>query len=62
MSDDKLLYCSFCGRRQDEVWMAVGGIESGAIICDVCLEVAADLLCREHEKREALGGMNANQP
>lgn len=61
MSGDKLLYCSFCGRRQDEVWSMFGGVELDPIICDVCLERAVDLLCHEHEKREALGENNANQ-
>lgn len=39
MASRKTKYCSFCGKREDEVFKMVEG--PGANICDECVETAA---------------------
>ena len=43
---DKLLYCSFCGKSQDEVIKLMAG--PSVFICDECVE-----LCNEVIRKEA---------
>ncbi|HIC99972.1 MAG TPA: ATP-dependent Clp protease ATP-binding subunit ClpX [Piscirickettsiaceae bacterium] len=48
---DKDLYCSFCGKHQDEVRKLIAG--PGVYICDECVELCNEIL------REEFGGDNA---
>jgi ATP-dependent Clp protease ATP-binding subunit ClpX len=45
---DKMLYCSFCGKSQDEVRKLIAG--PSVYICDECVELCNDIL------REEFGG------
>jgi len=42
MSEDKNLYCSFCGKGQDEVRKLIAG--PSVYICDECVELCNDIL------------------
>jgi len=42
MSEDKTLYCSFCGKGQDEVRKLIAG--PSVYICDECVELCNDIL------------------
>ncbi|WP_127470794.1 ATP-dependent Clp protease ATP-binding subunit ClpX [Thiomicrorhabdus aquaedulcis] len=52
MSVDKKLYCSFCGKGQDEVRKLIAG--PSVYICDECVELCNDIL-REEFGEEATG-------
>jgi len=41
-SDAKLLYCSFCGKNQDEVNKLVAG--PAVFICDECIDLCTDIV------------------
>jgi len=45
MSEDKTLYCSFCGKGQDEVRKLIAG--PSVYICDECVELCNDILREE---------------
>jgi len=45
MSEDKTLYCSFCGKGQDEVRKLIAG--PSVYICDECVELCNDILKEE---------------
>ncbi|WP_373020040.1 ATP-dependent Clp protease ATP-binding subunit ClpX [Thiomicrorhabdus sp.] len=45
MSDEKTLYCSFCGKGQDEVRKLIAG--PSVYICDECVELCNDILQEE---------------
>ncbi|QCU90093.1 ATP-dependent Clp protease ATP-binding subunit ClpX [Thiomicrorhabdus sediminis] len=45
MSEDKNLYCSFCGKEQDEVRKLIAG--PSVYICDECVELCNDILHEE---------------
>lgn len=45
MSHDKTLYCSFCGKGQDEVRKLIAG--PSVYICDECVELCNDILQEE---------------
>uniref|UniRef100_UPI0025E7A5BD ATP-dependent protease ATP-binding subunit ClpX n=1 Tax=Sulfurivirga sp. TaxID=2614236 RepID=UPI0025E7A5BD len=47
MSDSKDLYCSFCGKHQDEVRKLIAG--PGVYICDECVELCNEILREEFE-------------
>ena len=40
--DDKLLYCSFCGKSQDEVRKLIAG--PSVYVCDECVELCNDII------------------
>ena len=42
MSEDKTLYCSFCGKGQDEVRKLIAG--PSVYICDECVDLCNDIL------------------
>ncbi len=46
-SDDKLLYCSFCGKSQHEVRKLIAG--PNVFICDECVELCNDIIREEME-------------
>ena len=45
MSDEKTLYCSFCGKGQDEVRKLIAG--PSVYVCDECVELCNDILQEE---------------
>jgi hypothetical protein len=42
MNDGKKYYCSFCGKRQDEVCKLIAG--PTVFICDECTDLCADIV------------------
>ena len=46
--DDKLLYCSFCGKSQDEVRKLIAG--PSVYVCDECVELCNDIIRDELEE------------
>ena len=40
--EDKLLYCSFCGKSQDEVRKLIAG--PSVYVCDECVELCNDII------------------
>lgn len=51
--DDKLLYCSFCGKSQHEVRKLIAG--PSVYICDECVELCNDII-RDELQDETSGG------
>lgn len=50
-SDDKVLYCSFCGKSQHEVKKLIAG--PSVFVCDECVELCNDIIREEtHETHE----------
>lgn len=50
MSEDKTLYCSFCGKGQDEVRKLIAG--PSVYICDECVDLCNDILKDEFGEDE----------
>jgi len=48
---DKLLYCSFCGKSQDEVKKLIAG--PSVYVCDECVELCNDIIRDETEENDA---------
>ena len=46
-SDNKLLYCSFCGKSQNEVRKLIAG--PSVFICDECVDLCNDIIQEELE-------------
>ena len=46
--NDKLLYCSFCGKSQHEVRKLIAG--PSVFICDECVELCNDIIQEEIEE------------
>ena len=54
MSERKTaLYCSFCGKSDDEVEKMIAG--PTVFICDQCLELCYGILKQERERAQRLG-------
>ena len=53
------LFCSFCGKSQEEVKKLVAG--PSVYICDECIELCNDIIAEEQE-REILSGQQASVP
>ncbi|MDO6563171.1 ATP-dependent Clp protease ATP-binding subunit ClpX [Amphritea sp. 1_MG-2023] len=49
--DSKLLYCSFCGKSQDEVKKLIAG--PSVFICDECVDLCNDIIKEEIQDAEA---------
>ena len=49
--DDKLLYCSFCGKSQHEVRKLIAG--PSVFVCDECVELCNEIIREEAEDVEA---------
>lgn len=50
-SEDKVLYCSFCGKSQHEVKKLIAG--PSVFVCDECVELCNDIIREEtHETKE----------
>ncbi|SFB82801.1 ATP-dependent Clp protease ATP-binding subunit ClpX [Marinospirillum celere] len=58
-SNDKLLYCSFCGKSQDEVKKLIAG--PSVYICDDCVSLCTDIIRNELQDEE-LGEENERLP
>lgn len=52
--DDKLLYCSFCGKSQHEVRKLIAG--PSVYVCDECVELCNDIIKEELEDNTASFG------
>ncbi len=52
--DEKLLYCSFCGKSQHEVRKLIAG--PSVFICDECVELCNDIIREEMEEKATEGG------
>ncbi|MBE0507061.1 MAG: ATP-dependent Clp protease ATP-binding subunit ClpX [Marinospirillum sp.] len=57
-SKDKLLYCSFCGKSQDEVKKLIAG--PSVYICDDCVSLCTDII--RNELQEELGDEDERLP
>ena len=58
--DDKLLYCSFCGKSQHEVRKLIAG--PSVYVCDECVELCNDIIKDELEDDTSLGGGSLPKP
>jgi len=54
--NDRLLYCSFCGKSQHEVRKLIAG--PSVFICDECVELCNDII-REEIQEKSVTGRNA---
>jgi ATP-dependent Clp protease ATP-binding subunit ClpX len=52
--NDKLLYCSFCGKSQHEVRKLIAG--PSVFICDECVDLCNDIIREEIQEQEAASG------
>ncbi|HDD44084.1 MAG TPA: ATP-dependent Clp protease ATP-binding subunit ClpX [Candidatus Desulfofervidus auxilii] len=57
---DKKLYCSFCGKSQDEVRKLIAG--PSVYICDECIELCNEILAEEYEKEDIELGITLPKP
>ncbi|MGR8931838.1 MAG: ATP-dependent Clp protease ATP-binding subunit ClpX [Gammaproteobacteria bacterium] len=55
--EDKLLYCSFCGKSQNEVRKLIAG--PSVYVCDECVELCNDIIRDELEENEKSVGHGA---
>jgi ATP-dependent Clp protease ATP-binding subunit ClpX len=58
-NDDKLLYCSFCGKSQHEVRKLIAG--PSVYVCDECVELCNDII-REDMSEEEVATKEENLP
>ena len=49
-SKEKLLYCSFCGKNQDEVKKLIAG--PSVYICDDCVSLCTDIISNEFQEED----------
>ena len=57
---DKLLYCSFCGKSQHEIFKLLGG--PSAFICDECVQLCNGVLKKEGKKQGPSGAFGVGLP
>ena len=55
--NDRLLYCSFCGKSQHEVRKLIAG--PSVFICDECVELCNDIIREEIQEKSANGMGNS---
>ena len=55
-SDGKLLYCSFCGKSQNEVKKLIAG--PTAYVCDECVELCNEIIREDVQENAELDGVN----
>lgn len=55
MRDGQPLYCSFCGKSQDEVRKLIAG--PMALICDECVDLCHDIVDHERHTVPAWGSL-----
>ncbi|MEN8233274.1 MAG: ATP-dependent Clp protease ATP-binding subunit ClpX, partial [Thermodesulfobacteriota bacterium] len=58
--DDKLLYCSFCGKSQHEVRKLIAG--PSVYVCDECVELCNDIIRDELEEETAENNSSLPKP
>ncbi|MFA5982590.1 MAG: ATP-dependent Clp protease ATP-binding subunit ClpX [Methylococcaceae bacterium] len=59
--DDKLLYCSFCGKSQHEVRKLIAG--PSVYVCDECVELCNDIIKDElHEETSSFSSSELPKP
>ena len=58
--NDKLLYCSFCGKSQHEVRKLIAG--PSVFICDECVELCNDIIREEVQEEQTASGRNKLPP
>ncbi len=58
--DEKLLYCSFCGKSQDEVRKLIAG--PSVYVCDECVELCNDIIKEELEEGDEFIDGNLPKP
>jgi ATP-dependent Clp protease ATP-binding subunit ClpX len=58
--NDKLLYCSFCGKSQHEVRKLIAG--PSVFICDECVELCNDIIREEVQEEQTSGGRSKLPP
>ena len=51
-SDEKMMYCSFCGKSQHEVHKLIAG--PSVYICDECVDLCNDIIREEANNKETL--------
>ena len=59
-SDKKLLYCSFCGKSQNEVRKLIAG--PSVFICDECVDLCNDIIQEELEDSHESGEITLPKP
>ncbi|SJM89839.1 ATP-dependent Clp protease ATP-binding subunit ClpX [Crenothrix polyspora] len=52
--EEKLLYCSFCGKSQHEVRKLIAG--PSVYVCDECVELCNDIIKDELQEKSSFGG------
>jgi len=57
-SNEKLLYCSFCGKSQHEVRKLIAGPQ--VFICDECIELCNDIIREETQQGTVSAGKSAS--
>jgi len=58
--DDKLLYCSFCGKSQHEVRKLIAG--PSVYVCDECVELCNDIIRDELQEDSSTGNGQLPKP
>ena len=58
--DNKLLYCSFCGKSQHEVRKLIAG--PSVFVCDECVELCNDIIREELEDKSETGSSQLPKP
>ena len=58
--DEKLLYCSFCGKSQHEVRKLIAG--PSVYVCDECVELCNDIIRDELEDESDTNGGELPKP
>ena len=58
--DNKLLYCSFCGKSQHEVRKLIAG--PSVFVCDECVELCNDIIREELEDKSESGASQLPKP
>ena len=58
--DEKLLYCSFCGKSQEEVKKLIAG--PSVYVCDECVELCNDIIRDELQEQSEFGDGELPKP
>ena len=57
---DKLLYCSFCGKSQHDVRKLIAG--PSVFVCDECVELCNEIIREEVEDKDAQAATGPQYP
>ena len=60
VTDEKLLYCSFCGKSQHEVKKLIAG--PSVFICDECIDLCNDIIKEEIKHSDGLKSTDTSLP